>query len=124
VPLGGQGRQFPDRVDVAGPAVGKLIAAIVLAEHGVGPPPQVSQPRMVSVAIQADPERSGRPARGGCLQRVSNGLGQILEPGGQVQVGAKPCLVEPFVRWQLPGEGTHLLLDLLVQEECTTAQLN
>jgi hypothetical protein len=26
--------------------------------------------------------------------------------------------------WQLPGEGTHLLLDLLVQEECTTAQLN
>ena len=26
--------------------------------------------------------------------------------------------------WQLSGEGTHPLLDLLVQEECTTAQLD
>jgi hypothetical protein len=30
----------------------------------------------------------------------------------------------PSGLWQLSGEGTHPLLDLLVQEECTTAQLN
>jgi len=34
--------------------------------------------------------------RGG-LQRVGNGPGQVLEPDGQVQVRAKPGLVEPFV---------------------------
>ena len=97
VPFGGQGGQFPDGVDVAGPAFRQFVAAVVLAQHGVGPPPQVDQPRVVRVAIQADPVRSGRPARGGGLQRVSNGLGQILEPGGQVQVGAEPGLVEPGV---------------------------
>ena len=37
-------------------------------------PPQVGQPRVVSVAIQADPDRSGRPARGGSLQRVGDGV--------------------------------------------------
>jgi hypothetical protein len=30
----------------------------------------------------------------------------------------------PSAVWQVSGEGTHPLLDLLVQEECTTAQLN
>src|SRR6516164_11674234 len=33
VPLGGQGGQFPDGVDVAGPAGQELVAAVVLAEH-------------------------------------------------------------------------------------------
>jgi hypothetical protein len=69
----------------------------VLAEHGVGPLPQLGQPRVVRVAVQADPERSGGPARGGRLQGVGDGLGQVLELGGQVQAGADPGLVEPFV---------------------------
>ena len=73
----------------------QLVAAVVLAEHGVGPPPQVGQPRVVGVAVQADPVRGSGPARGGGVERVGDGLGQVLEPGGQVQVGAEPGLVEP-----------------------------
>jgi O-methyltransferase involved in polyketide biosynthesis len=42
VPFGGQGGQLPDGVDVAGPAVPQFVAAIVLAQHGVSPPPQLS----------------------------------------------------------------------------------
>jgi len=84
-------------MDVAGPAVPQLVAAVVLAEHGVGPLAQVGQPRMVSVAVQADPIRRGRPARSGGVEGVGDSLGQILEPGGQVQVGAEPGLIQPFV---------------------------
>jgi hypothetical protein len=43
VPLGGQGRQFPDGVDMTGPAVSELVATVVLAEHGVGPETQVNR---------------------------------------------------------------------------------
>ena len=43
VPLGGQGGQFPDGVDMTGPAVSELVATVVLAEHGVGPETQVNR---------------------------------------------------------------------------------
>jgi hypothetical protein len=95
VPLGGQGGQFPDGVDVAGPAVPQLIAAVVLAEDGVGPPPQVGQPRVVGVAVQANPVRSTWPVRGRGVERLGDRLRQVLEPGGQVQIATEPGLVEP-----------------------------
>ncbi len=41
VPCGGQGGQFPDGVDVASPAVPQLVPAVMLAEHGIGPLPQL-----------------------------------------------------------------------------------
>ena len=75
----------------------ELVAAVVLAEHGLGPPPQVGQPGGVGVAVQADPVRGGGAARGSGVERVGDGLGQLLEPGGQVQVGVEPGLVEPGV---------------------------
>ena len=52
---------------------------------------------MVGVAVQADPVGRGGSARGSGVEGVGDGLGQVLEPGGQVQVGVKPGLVEPFV---------------------------
>jgi hypothetical protein len=77
-------------VDVTGPAFGELVAAVVLAEHGVGPPLQVGQPCVVDVAVQADPAGRGGPARGSGIEGVGDGLGQLVEPGGQVQVGVQP----------------------------------
>jgi hypothetical protein len=35
--------------------------------------------------------------RGGGLQRTGHGLGQVLEPGGQVHLGAEPGLIEAGV---------------------------
>ncbi len=35
--------------------------------------------------------------RGGGVERLGDRLGQVLEPGGQVQADAKPGLVEPGV---------------------------
>ena len=51
----------------------------------------------IGVAVQADPVRGGGSARGRGVERVGDRLGQVLEPGGQVQVSAEPGLVEPFV---------------------------
>ena len=46
----------------------------------------------------ADPRgAAASSARGGGLQRVGDSLGQVFEPGGQVQVGVEPGLVEPVV---------------------------
>ena len=59
--------------------------------------PQVGQLGVVGVAVQADPVGRGGSARGSGVEGVGDGLGQLLEPGGQVQVGVKPGLVEPFV---------------------------
>jgi hypothetical protein len=84
-------------VDVAGPAVGELVAAVLLAEHGVGPPQQVGQLSVVDVAVQADPIRRGGSARGSSVEGVGDSPGEFLEPGGEVQVGVEPGLVEPFV---------------------------
>ena len=39
VPFGGQRGQFPDGVDMAGPAVPQLVPGVVLAQYGIGPPP-------------------------------------------------------------------------------------
>src|SRR5580700_4053818 len=55
VPFGGQGGQFPDGMDVAWPALPQLVAAVMLAEHDLGPPSQVGQLGGVGVAVQADP---------------------------------------------------------------------
>jgi hypothetical protein len=82
MPLGGQGGQFPDGVRVPGPALLELVAAVLLTEHDVGPPPQVGQPSGLGVVIQADPVRGGLCARGGVVERVGDGLCQLLESGG------------------------------------------
>jgi hypothetical protein len=84
-------------VDVAGPAVPQLVAAVVLAQHGIGPAPQLGQSRVAGVAVQTDPVWGGGPAGGGGVKRVGDGPGQVLEPGGQVHLGAEPGLVEPVV---------------------------
>ena len=82
------------------------------------PPPQLGQPRVVGVVVQADPVRSGRPALGGGVERVGDGLGQFLQPGGQVQADAEPGLVEPDVDGaalaaqvsELRGQGSQALV--------------
>ena len=87
----GTAGQFPDGVDVGGPAVPELVAAVVLAEHGVGPLPQVGQPRVVGVGVQADPVRGSGPARGGGVERVGDGLGQVLEPAARSRSARRPA---------------------------------
>jgi hypothetical protein len=77
-------------VNVAGPAVPQLVAAVVLAQHSVGPPPQLGQPRDINVAVQADPGRGGGAAGCGGVQRIGDSLGQLFEAGGKVQVAADP----------------------------------
>jgi hypothetical protein len=59
VPCSGQGGQFPDGMDVAGPAVPQLVAAVVPTENGIGPLPQLSQLRPMRLPVQADPVRGG-----------------------------------------------------------------
>ena len=75
----------------------------------------------VGVAVQADPVRGGgRGARG--VERVGYGLGQVLEPVGQVQAGVDPGLVEPGVDGvdlaaqgsNLDGQGSQVLVWSLV----------
>jgi hypothetical protein len=51
VPFGGQGGQFPDGVNMAGPAVPQLVAAVLSAQHGVSPLPQLGQPRTEGLAV-------------------------------------------------------------------------
>jgi len=69
VPLGGQGGQLPDGVDVAGPAGPQLVAAIMLTQHRISPPPQLGQPRLIGVAVQADPVWGGGSAGVGGVER-------------------------------------------------------
>jgi hypothetical protein len=109
VPSGGQGRQLPDGVDVAGPAVPQLITGVVSAEHGIGPLPQLGQLRRVGLAVQANPVRGGRTAGRGRVQGAGHCLGEFLKAGGQVQIAAEPGLVEPFVDHRdLPAQGRYL----------------
>jgi hypothetical protein len=42
------------------------------------------------------------PARGSGVEGVGDSPGEFFEPGGQVQIGVQPGLVEPFV------DGLHL----------------
>jgi hypothetical protein len=69
----------------------------VLAEDGVSPLAQVGQLSVVGTAVEADPGRCGGPARGGGVEGAGDGLGQLLEPGGQVETAAESGLVEPVV---------------------------
>ena len=109
VPRCGQGGQFPDGMDVAGPAVPQLVAAVLLAQHGIGPPPQLGQLRRVCLAVQADPVRGGGPAGCGGVQGVGDGLGEFLEAGGEVQVAAEPGAVEALVyQRDLAAQGGYL----------------
>ena len=62
------------------------------AEQGVGPTPQVGQLGVVGVAVQADPVRGGGAQGRLGLQRVGDGLGRLVEPAAQVQVGAESGL--------------------------------
>ena len=78
VPCGGQRGQFPDGVDVAGPAVPHFIAAVVLARHGIGPPPQLGELGAEGLPVKADPvRRDGTAGRGG-VQGVGDGLGEFF----------------------------------------------
>ena len=96
VPSGGQGGQFPDGVDVAGPAVPQLIAAVVAAEHGISPLPQLVQLRRVGLAVQADPTWGGGTAGCGGVQCVGRCLGEFLEASGEIQIADNPGAVEPL----------------------------
>jgi hypothetical protein len=58
---------------------------------------EVGQPRAVDVGVQADPGRGSGPARGSGVESIGDGPGEFLEPGGQVQAGVQPGLVEPFI---------------------------
>jgi len=58
---------------------------------------QVGQLGVVGVAVQADPVGCGGSARGSGSEGVGDGLGQLVETGGQVRIGVKPGLIEPFV---------------------------
>ncbi len=62
VPGGGQGGQFPDGVDVVGPAVPELVAGVVLAQDAVGPVLQAGELGQVRLAVQADPGGGRGPA--------------------------------------------------------------
>ena len=109
VPSGGQGRQFPDGVDMAGPAVPQLIAAVVLAEHGIGPLPQLVQLRRIGLAVQADPARGGRTAGRGGVQRVGRYLGEFLKASGEIQIADNPGTVEPLAEQRdLAAQGGDL----------------
>jgi hypothetical protein len=55
------------------------------------------QPGGVGIAVQADPGWGGEAAGSGGAETVGDGLGEVFEPGSQVQGGAEPSLVEPFV---------------------------
>jgi hypothetical protein len=82
---------------VAGPAVPQLVADVVLAQHGIDPPPQLGELGAKALPVQADPVGRGRAARRGGIQNVSDGLSEFLEPGGEVQAAAKPGLVETLI---------------------------
>ncbi len=58
----------------------------MLAQHGIGPAPQLSELRIEGLPVQAEPERGGGSAECGGVQCVGNDLGEFLEAGGEVQV--------------------------------------
>ena len=79
------------------------------------------QLRRVGRAIQADPGRGGGAARRGGVQGVGDGLGKVLEAGGEVQIAAKPGPVEALVDLcdlaaqggDLDGQGSQALAERL-----------
>ena len=53
--------------------------------------------RLVRLPVQADPVRGGGTAGRGRVQCVGDGLGELLEAGGKIQIAAEPGLVEALV---------------------------
>jgi hypothetical protein len=86
MPRGRQGGQFPDGVDVARPAIPRFITRVVLAQHGIGLVPQLSELRIEGLPVRAEPERGGGAAGCGGVQCVGNDLGEFLDTGGEVQL--------------------------------------
>jgi hypothetical protein len=68
----------------------------VLAQHGVGPPPQLSQPRVVGVVVQADPGGSGRSTGSDGVQGGGDCPGEFLEASDEVHIITNPGAVEPL----------------------------
>jgi hypothetical protein len=60
----------------------------VLAQHGIGPVPQLGELRIEGLPVQAEPERGCWSAGRGGVQCVGHGLGEFLDAGGNVQVAA------------------------------------
>src|SRR5690349_18246084 len=109
VPFGGQGGQLPDGVDVAWPAVPQLVAAVVLAQHGVSPPPQLGQPRVVGVVVQAYPGGSGRSTGSDGFQGGGDCPGEFLEASDEVQAVADTSAIEPLAdQRDLAAKISHL----------------
>jgi hypothetical protein len=71
-------------MDMARPAVPQLIAGVVLAQHGIGPPPQLGELRAEGLAVQADPVGGGGALGRGGIQGVGDGTGEFLEAGGEI----------------------------------------
>ena len=115
VPFGGQGGQFPDGVDMAGPAVPQLITRIVLAQYPIRPPPQPDQLAVEGLA-------------GGskwCALRTGDhwlGLARLIQrfPGATglataevLAQAADPAMAgywEALVPGEIPGAGEKVLM--------------
>src|ERR1700677_1174823 len=121
MPGGGQRGQFPDGVDVAGPAVPELVTGVVLAQHGIGPVPQLGQLGQVCLAVQADPGGGRGPAWRGGVQRVSDAAREFLDTRDEVQVVAQSGAIEPLIHLRdlaaqvryLRGQGGQTLTESL-----------
>ena len=88
-------------------------ARLARPEHLRGPDLVIARDPLAGLDIGDPAPRGAEPGhrrvgQPGCFAQ----LPQRCRDGGALRV------------WQLSGEGTHPLLDLLVQKECTTAQLN
>ena len=83
VPFGGQGGQFPDGVGVVGPAFGELVAAVLAAQDGVGPLPELGEPGRVVFGAEADPGGGGGPVRLG-VEGLGDGAGEFGDLVGEV----------------------------------------
>ncbi len=96
-------------MDVARPAVPQLVAAVVLAQNGIGPVPQLGQLRGVRLAIQADPAGCGGAAGRGGVQGVGDCPGEFFEAGRQIQITAEPGSVEALAdQRDLAAQGGYL----------------
>jgi hypothetical protein len=69
----------------------------MLAQHGIGPAPQLGELRIEGLPVQVEPgRRCGAAGRGG-VQYVGKDLGEFLDAGGEVQVVVQPGPVETIV---------------------------
>ena len=85
--------------------------------HRVSPPPQLSQPRVVGVVVQADPAGSGRPAGSDGVQGGGDRSGEFLEASGEVHIITDSSAIKPLADQrdlaaevsQLRGQGSEAL---------------